>query len=41
MVAILENHDVWIEMLKTERPGYVVYKDEFQVVAEPFADSNF
>jgi hypothetical protein len=41
MVAILENHGVWIEMLKTARPGYVVYQDEFQVVAEPFSDSNF
>ena len=36
MVAILEAHDVKVEMLKTERPGYVVYEDEFQVVAEPF-----
>jgi len=24
-------------MLKAERVGYVVYEDEFQVVAEPFA----
>jgi len=41
MVAILENHDVKVEMLKTQRPGYLVYQDEFQVVAEPFPGSNF
>jgi hypothetical protein len=41
MVAILENHDIWVETLITARPGYVVYKDEFQVVAEPFSDSTF
>ncbi|MGH9714077.1 MAG: hypothetical protein ACRD5M_12340 [Candidatus Acidiferrales bacterium] len=37
LVAILENHGVSVEMLKTERVGYVVYEDEFQIVAEPFA----
>ncbi len=41
MVAILEAHDVKVEMLKTNKPGYVVYEDEFQVVAEPFSESNF
>jgi hypothetical protein len=41
MVAILEAHDVKVEMLKTTKPGYVVYEDEFQVVAEPFSDSDF
>jgi hypothetical protein len=25
-----------IEILQTERPGYIVYEDEWQVVAEPF-----
>jgi hypothetical protein len=41
MVSILENHDVKVEMLITKRPGYVVYEDEFQIVAEPFSESNF
>jgi hypothetical protein len=27
-------------MIKTERPGYVVYEDQFQIVAVPFADSD-
>jgi hypothetical protein len=37
MVAILQNHGVSVRMLKTERVGYVVYEDENQIVAEPFA----
>ncbi len=27
--------------LKTDRVGYVVYEDEYQVVAEPFADVKY
>jgi len=37
LVAILENHGVSVQMLKAERIGYVVYEDEHQIVAEPFA----
>ena len=37
LVAILESHDVSVQMLRTDRVGYVVYEDEYQVVAEPFA----
>jgi hypothetical protein len=36
LAAILQNHGVFVHMLKAERVGYVVYEDEFQVVAEPF-----
>jgi hypothetical protein len=38
LVAILENHGVHVRTLKAKRVGYVVYEDEYQVVAEPFAD---
>ena len=38
LVAILETHGVAVRMLKAQRVGYVVYEDEYQVVAEPFAD---
>jgi len=38
IVSILENHDVPTRMIKTARPGYIVYEDEYQVAAEPFAD---
>jgi hypothetical protein len=30
-----------VRMLKTDRPGYVVYEDGFQIVAEPFSDADF
>jgi hypothetical protein len=40
LVAILENHGAYVRMLKTKRVGYVVYEDEFQIVAEPFSDLN-
>jgi hypothetical protein len=34
--AVIENHGFNIKVLTTDRPGYVVYEDEYQVVAEPF-----
>jgi hypothetical protein len=40
MVAILEEHGVLVRMLKEERVGYVVYEDEYQVVAQPFAETR-
>jgi len=40
ILAILDNHDVHFEMIKTDRPGYIVYEYEHQVVAEPFSDSK-
>ena len=35
--TILNNYGLQTEILINERPGYIVYEDEFQVVAEPFA----
>src|SRR5262249_37292036 len=40
LVAILEHHGIAVRTLKAERVGYVVYEDEYQVVAEPFADTQ-
>lgn len=39
LVAILENHGVAVQVLETERVGYVAYEDEFQIVAEPFDET--
>ena len=36
LVAILENHGVSVQMLTTEKVGYILYEDEYQIVAEPF-----
>ena len=40
IIVLLENHGVHVKQISSERPGYVVYEDEFQVVAEPFADTS-
>lgn len=39
LVEIVRNHDIEVRMLKADRVGYVVYEDEYQVAAEPFADT--
>jgi hypothetical protein len=39
MVLILESHGVMVETVRTQRPGYIVYEDEHQVAAYPFADT--
>ena len=36
MVRILERNGVLVRKIKTDKPGYVVYEDEWQLVAEPF-----
>jgi hypothetical protein len=41
LVAILQDHGVSVQMLKTDRVGYVVYEDEYQIVAEPFAGEQY
>lgn len=38
MAAILERNDVFIRTIKVERTGYVLYEDEAQILAQPFAD---
>ena len=40
MIALLEDYDVLIWTLKASKVGYVVYEDEHQVVAEPYADTR-
>lgn len=36
MVRILERHGIFVKKIRTDKPGYVVYEDEWQLVAEPF-----
>ncbi len=40
LVAILEHHGVSVRMLKANRAGYIVYEDEFQIVAQPLLISK-
>jgi hypothetical protein len=37
LLAILAQHGMAVRMLKTDRVGCIVYEDEYQIVAEPFA----
>ncbi|HLW97511.1 MAG TPA: hypothetical protein VKR82_02615 [Candidatus Acidoferrales bacterium] len=41
LVAILENHGISVQVLKTDKVGYVVYEDEYQIVAEPFSGETY
>lgn len=36
MVRVLERHGIYVQKIKTDKPGYLVYEDNWQVVAEPF-----
>jgi len=36
MVRILERNGVYIKKVRTDRPGYLIYEDDWQIVAEPF-----
>jgi hypothetical protein len=39
MQKIVESYGISVEMIKTRRPGYVFYEDEWQITAYPFADT--
>lgn len=36
MVRILERNGIFVKKIRTNKPGYVIYEDEWQLVAEPF-----
>jgi hypothetical protein len=36
MVHILERNGIYVKKITTDKPGYVIYEDEWQLVAEPF-----
>jgi pyruvate-formate lyase-activating enzyme len=40
MVRILERNGIYVQKVITDRPGYVVYEDEWQLVAEPFREGT-
>src|SRR5277367_2518100 len=41
IVTILQGHGISVQILKTERVGYVVYEDAYQIVAEPFRNETY
>jgi hypothetical protein len=36
IIKVLERNGIYVKKIKTDRPGYLIYEDEWQVVAEPF-----
>jgi hypothetical protein len=40
LAELLDRHEVKSEVVKSERPGYIVYEDDHQVIAEPFRDTR-
>ena len=41
LVHFLREHGIHVNMIKTDAPGFVVYEDDHQVVAEVFRDRDF
>jgi hypothetical protein len=39
LCRILNEHGVRTEMITSARPGYVVFEDDYQVAAVPFAET--
>lgn len=37
--GVLSRHGIPTEMLTTDRPGYIIFEDDYQVAAVPFADT--
>ena len=36
LCRILEEYEIPIEVVKTDTPWYIIYEDDYQIVAEPF-----
>ena len=39
LAGVLRENDLFVEVIRTTRPGYVLAEDAFQVAAYPFADT--
>jgi hypothetical protein len=40
MVHILERNDAHVKKIRTDKPGYVIYEEEWQEVAEPLRNGT-
>lgn len=38
LVTFLNQYNIEVVILKSDKPGYIVYEDEHQIVAEPFSN---
>jgi hypothetical protein len=41
LTALLEHKGIPVAELRTDKPGYVLYEDDYQVVAMPFGRETF
>ena len=39
MAVVMGEYGHIVDQIETDRPGYIVYEDRYQIVAEPFADT--
>jgi len=37
LARVIDRHGIWVHTIKTRHPGYVLFEDEHQIVAEPFS----
>jgi hypothetical protein len=37
---VLNEHGIPTEMITSDRPGYIVFEDDWQIAAVPFADTS-
>lgn len=40
MKSLMEAHGITVDVIRTSRPGYVVYEDDHQVTAEPYFETQ-
>ena len=40
LICVIAKHGFPVRRVLTNRPGYVVYEDDFQIAAEPFRDTR-
>jgi hypothetical protein len=40
MKLLLEENGYPVDVLKSKRLGYILFEDEYQIVAEPFSDTQ-
>jgi hypothetical protein len=40
IIAVLEAHGLSVDKVRTEKPGYLVYEDAYQVWAVPFTETT-
>jgi hypothetical protein len=41
IVTLLEHKDIAVEEFRTDKPGYIVFEDDYQIAAIPFTNETF